>query len=675
MAAIIGTTSIYRSIGTIREGAKENLLDKAIINSENINSRLVIYEATNKSISQLADAVIKVNNLGEDGYLEGYIDTILDPMIRKIIEQIPDCLGVSVAFDYKFTGKTEGASWKLNDKGFIERSAQKDISKKDTGDSSEKWYKDAFKSKASIWSNPYVNDEGLNVATYSAPILINSIPIGVIRLDLNLESTIKYIEDIKLYDTGYAFLLSEDFNYLVHPELDNNSNFKTINDGKYESIAEKMENEDSGIIETSFNGEKKLMSFAKLRDGKIIVLTAPRREILDSMYDTLYIIWLVMAVSIILAVLFSLVAGKKISNPIVMVTDILNTTAQLDLRDIEETKEIKNILKREDEIGSILKATVSLREELRHIIKTLENVIMNIVESANYLHEATTETSESINEVTATVDELARAAAGQATDAETGATKLIKLAKEIATAVENGEVATRNSMDAGKMTREGSKALDNMAEKIHVTNSSTSIVAQNINSLLEKSQSIGNILTSINEISEQTNLLALNAAIEAARAGEAGRGFAVVAEEIRKLSEETGHATENIEEILYLIQQEVEITKENMDISEKAMKDVNISLEDSNKAFKNIYSTTMESIKAIKGLSTGLGVIDEDKEEVISSIESISSVTQETAASTEELAASMEEQAATIETISGNTDNLLKTVEDLSEIIVSFKCD
>lgn len=673
MATIVGVTSISRSMRVIEAGARENLLDKAEIHSENINNELIIYETTNKSISQLTDAIINVSNLGEEGYLENYIDTVLDPIIRRSINEIKDCAGVSVVFDHNFTGKTEGAKWIMNGNGQINRLKQRNLANKDTDDLVFKWYYDAFKTKTEMWSNPYVNDAGLNVVTYSIPIVINSIPVGVIGIDLNISGMTEEIENIKLYDTGYAFLLSENFDYLVHPELDASSNFKTIADGQYNSIAEEMESERLGIVETSFGGETKLMAFGRLIDGNILVLTVPRAEVLKTMYNTIYIILLVMAIAIILSILIALSAGKKISKPIIMVTDILNTTAKLDLRDIEETKEIQNILNREDEIGSMLRATALLRKELNSMIKTIEDATSNIVENTNYLNQATTETSQSINEVTITVDELARATMGQAEDAEIGATKLMKLAKEIAIAVENGEIATKNSMDAGKTTRQGSKALDNMADKIHITNNSTAIVSENINSLLDKSQSIGNIVETINEISEQTNLLALNAAIEAARAGEAGRGFAVVAEEIRKLSEQTGNATENIEDILNLIQEEVEMTKENMDISENVMKDVNISLEDSNKAFKNIYSTTMEAIKAIKELSNGLETIDKDKEDAIMSIDSISSITQETAASTEELAASMEEQAATMETISSNTDNLVRTVDDLSEIVNRFQ--
>ena len=74
--------------------------------------------------------------------------------------------------------------------------------------------------------------------------------------------------------------------------------------------------------------------------------------------------------------------------------------------------------------------------------------------------------------------------------------------------------------------------------------------SKSIEAILENTATINKITEDIQYISDQTNLLALNAAIEAARAGEHGRGFSVVAEEVRKLSDRTNQASNDITQIV-----------------------------------------------------------------------------------------------------------------------------
>jgi methyl-accepting chemotaxis protein len=102
---------------------------------------------------------------------------------------------------------------------------------------------------------------------------------------------------------------------------------------------------------------------------------------------------------------------------------------------------------------------------------------------------------------------------------------------------------------------------------------SVSQASGQIHQLGQRSEEIGAIIATIRGIAEQTNLLALNAAIEAARAGEQGRGFAVVADEVRKLAEKTGSATEEISKMISGIQDQVRQTVVSMETSQTQVQD------------------------------------------------------------------------------------------------------
>jgi len=670
---IVGISSIIRSSDGIEKEARNSLIATTQVYAEGINEDLEVYETIVSNMFKIVEGTIDTSRLYEEGYVQEYSNGIISPIVQGMAKETIKNAGLYIVFDPEYTGKSEGIWAALDDNGNLMHATPTNIAGMSQDDPNASFYYDAIKEGKPFWSDFYVNNADQNVMTYSMPIVINGITIGTMGADMNVEEISEHIENIKLYDTGYAYLVNKDFDYIIHPTLDESNNLRTYNDGQFSSIVDVIEANGLGLVDVEFNGIKRIMAYYTLYDGKVIMLTIPRSEVFAEVGMTVIIIAVVILISTILSVILSFILGKKISDPIVVATDILNTIANLDLKEIEKTDKIESILRRKDEVGMIFRATAILREEMRKIIVGIEETTESIVVNTDSLTIATQETSQSINEVTRAVVELAEATMEQAEDAETGSMTLDKLANEIKKAVDNGEVVVKSSHHAQKIGEEGSSAMNDMIDKFNTTSKSTNVVAGNINSLLEKSNSIGRILNTIMSVSEQTNLLALNAAIEAARAGEAGKGFSVVAEEIRKLSEQTADGTKDIEDIIYSIQAEIEATKENMDVSELAIKDANITLDQSMKSFEEIISSISISIEAIDKLRIGLNTVDGDKEDAIIAIGSISSITEETAASTEELSASMEEQAATIETISSNTDNLAETTKKLKELVNRFK--
>jgi len=154
-------------------------------------------------------------------------------------------------------------------------------------------------------------------------------------------------------------------------------------------------------------------------------------------------------------------------------------------------------------------------------------------------------------------DSLAQASqvlASQVEGASKGAEMQSRRTEETATAMEemnatvlevarNAGSAAERAGQAQATAKEGEAVVERAVEAIRQVETLTGTLKRSMDGLAERAEAIGRIMGVISDIADQTNLLALNAAIEAARAGDAGRGFAVVADEVRKLAEKTMHAT------------------------------------------------------------------------------------------------------------------------------------
>lgn len=206
----------------------------------------------------------------------------------------------------------------------------------------------------------------------------------------------------------------------------------------------------------------------------------------------------------------------------------------------------------------------------------------------------------------------------------------------------------QTSNDVSKVANNGRSSVEFVAEQVSLLRIRIEDTAKIIESLGTRSREIGQIITTINDVSDQTNLLSLNATIEAARAGEYGKGFAVVADEVRKLAEEVSKASGDIAAMINQVQQD----------AAKAVQEIkNNSI--------HVQETAKSALSAVEALSE----IIEKIQAINTDINSVAASMQEIAGGSEEVAATTEQQSATIAEVSSMAEHLNQLAQQLNGLL------
>ena len=347
--------------------------------------------------------------------------------------------------------------------------------------------------------------------------------------------------------------------------------------------------------------------------------------------------------------------------------------------------------------GQLAAASSQAGQATTQIAATVQQVAAGVGQQT----ESVSRTASVMDQMAHTIDGVARGAQEQA-QAAARATQLsaqlhraIQQVAEIARSVSQGAAAASQAAAHGQDTvRHTVQGMQSIREKVDLS-------AEKIAEMSNRSNQIGVIVETIEDIASQTNLLALNAAIEAARAGEHGKGFAVVADEVRKLAERSANATREIGALIKAIQtsvnetvnamlesaQEVEKGVESAGEAGNSLQQILQTVEQVNQQAQQAARAAAEMERAanemIAAVDSVSAVIEENtaateqmsasSSEVTMSIETIASVSEQNSAAIEEVSASAEEMSAQVEEVSASAHSLSEMAEVLEKVVVQFK--
>jgi methyl-accepting chemotaxis protein len=330
--------------------------------------------------------------------------------------------------------------------------------------------------------------------------------------------------------------------------------------------------------------DKKMVAAARSAQEKCeAAVKDQKREMTDIFASAQRTIVVLSGFAFLFSILFAILITRSISVPL---SRLVGTARILADGDFSVEVEVNS----KDEVGQLAEDLREMSNKLGSLISQVSGIAANSAVFAHGLHVGAERIATGIEDV-----------AAQATTVATAGEEMSATSNDIA---HNCLMASEGAQRASETARNGASVVDatvaimnQIAEKVQES-------ARTVESLGVRSDQIGAIIGTIEDIADQTNLLALNAAIEAARAGEQGRGFAVVADEVRALAERTTRATREIGVMIKAIQVETKGAVVAMELGVHQVETGTVEAAKSGEALRDILEQVNDVAMQVSQIAT-----------------------------------------------------------------------